>query len=126
MTFRRIAGSRGVDIAYDCVGGPLFEPCLKTLGAGGRQVDITSVGDRRVSFDLLDFYHRRLSLFGVDTRACDTPASAAILDKLTPGFQSGALKPLPIAERFHLDKARDAYTKVNQGKVHGKAVFVFQ
>ncbi len=123
---QRITGSRVVNIAYDCVGGPLFEPCLKPLRRGGRQVNITSVGDRRVSFDLLDFYHRRLSLFGVDTRAYDTRASAAILDKLTPGFQSGALKSIPITERLHLDDARDAYTRVNQGEVRGKAVFIFE
>ena len=39
---------KGVDVVYDCVGGPLFETCLKTLGQLGRQINITSVGDRRV------------------------------------------------------------------------------
>jgi NADPH:quinone reductase-like Zn-dependent oxidoreductase len=116
---------KGVNVAFDCVGGPLFEPCLRTLGQRGRQINITSVGDRRVCFDLLDFYHRRLSLFGVDSRAYDTEACAVILEQLTAGFESGALKPIPIAKRFTLDEAQQAYAQVNDGTLHGKAVFVF-
>jgi NADPH:quinone reductase len=29
---------KGVDLALDCVGGPMFEPCLKSLRLDGRQV----------------------------------------------------------------------------------------
>jgi NADPH:quinone reductase len=116
---------KGVNVVFDCVGGPLFEPCLKTLGQLGRQVNITSVRDRRVSFDLLDFYHHRLTLLGVDSRAYDTEASAAILERLTPGFESGALKPVPIAKRFSLSDAVQAFTQVNEGTLRGKAVFTF-
>lgn len=68
---RQITNGSGVDIAFDCVGGELFEPVLSSLSSLrqlGRHVVITSVGTRRVSFDLLKFYHRRLSLFGVDSR----------------------------------------------------------
>jgi NADPH:quinone reductase-like Zn-dependent oxidoreductase len=119
----RFSEGKGVSVAFDCVGGPLFEPCLRTLGQLGRQVNITSAGDRRVSFDLLDFYHRRLSLFGVDSRAYGTVASAAILEQLTPGFESGALKPVPVTRRFRLDEAQQAFTQVNEGTIRGKAVF---
>jgi NADPH:quinone reductase len=121
----RFSDGKGVNVAFDCVGGPLFEPCLKTLGQLGRQLNITSVGDRRVCFDLLDFYHHRLGLFGVDSRAYDTEACAAILERLTPGFESAALKPIPIAKRFSLNEAVLAYTQVNEGALHGKGVFIF-
>ena len=121
----RFSEGKGVNVVFDCVGGPLFEPCLKTLGQLGRQLDITSAGDRRVCFDLLDFYHRRLSLFGVDSRAYDTEACAAILERLTPGFESAALKPIAIAKRFTLDEAVQAYKQVNDGALRGKAVFTF-
>jgi NADPH:quinone reductase len=120
----RFSEDEGVNVVFDCVGGPLFEPSLKTLGQLGRQLNITSVGDRRVCFDLLDFYHRRLSLFGVDSRPYDTEACAAILERLTPGFESGALKPVPIAKRFNLNEAVQAYTQVNDGALRGKAVFI--
>ena len=122
---RQVTGGNGANVAFDSVGGPLFEPCLRTLGQLGRQVNITSVGDRRVSFDLLDFYHRRLSLFGVDSRSYDTVACAAILQQLAPGFESRALKPLPIVRRFTLNDALQAFTQVDDGSVCGKAVFVF-
>ncbi len=58
---------RGADIALDAVGGPTFETVLKSLRQGGRQIAITSTGNRRVEFDLVDFYHRQLRLIGVDT-----------------------------------------------------------
>lgn len=122
---RRLTGGEGVNVVFDSVGGPLFEPCLRTLAQLGRQLNITSTGDRRVSFDLLDFYHRRLSLFGVDSRAYDTVASAAILEKLRPGFESSALKPTPIVKRFSLGEAARAFTAVNDGSLRGKAVFTF-
>jgi NADPH:quinone reductase len=121
----RFTEGRGVNVVYDCVGGPLFEPCLRTLSHLGRQVNITSAGDRRVCFDLVDFYHRRLGLFGVDSRAYDTEASAAILEQVAPGFESGALKPIPVVRRFRLEQAVEAFTQVNNGSIHGKAVFSF-
>lgn len=121
----RITAGQGVNVAFDCVGGPLFEPSLKTLAHLGRQLNITSAGDRRVSFDLVDFYHRRLTLSGVDSRAYDTEACAAMLERLAPGFASGALKATPVARRFRLSEARQAFQQVNEGAIRGKAVFAF-
>jgi len=114
---------KGANIAFDCVGGPLFEPSLRSLGQLGRQINIVSVGTRQVSFDLTDFYHRQLSLYGVDTRAYDTVASAEILRQLTPGFESGALRPAPVVSRYPLDRAVDAYREVDSG-AKGKVVLV--
>lgn len=122
---RQLTGGKGANVAFDCVGGPLFEPSLRTLGRLGRQVNITSVDERRVSFDLLDFYHRRLSLFGVDSRSYDAVACAAILEQLTPGFELRALKPIQIVKRLTLNDAAQAFTRVNDGTLHGKAVFTF-
>jgi len=66
---RQITNETGVDVVFDCVGGELFEPVLSTLRQLGRHIAITSVGMRRVSFDLLDFYHRRLTR---EPRACQS------------------------------------------------------
>ncbi len=116
-------GSAGANVAMDCVGGELFEVCLSTLGQLGRQVVLTSEGSRRVSFDLLDFYHRRLSLRGIDTRALDTVNCAEILDKLRAGFESGELRARPISKTYRLEEAREAYGKVTDGSAGGKVVF---
>lgn len=115
----------GVDVVLDAVGGPLFETVLNTLGPDGRQVNIVSLGTSRVSFDLTGFYHRRLSLYGLDTMALDTIASGELLDELAPLFDQGKLTPPPIAKTVSLDQAIEAYKDVDSGKVNGKLVIVF-
>src|SRR5208282_3439793 len=112
----------GANLTFDCVGGPLFEKCLNSLGQLGRQINITSVGDRRVTFDLPDFYHRQLTLHGVDSRSLDTTKCASILNLLAPAFDSGILTPPQIAFTSKLANAVDAYQKVDNGSAHGKVV----
>ena len=112
----------GVDVVYDCVGGELLEPVLSSLRQLGRHVAITSVGPRRVSFDLLDFYHRRLTLYGVDSRALTVTDCAKLLASISPQFQSGRLKPSTISRRGGLAEAYDLYSFVDKGGT-GKVVF---
>jgi len=120
---REFTGGAGADVAMDCVGGEVFEICLSTLGQLGRQIVMTSVGPRRASFDLLDFYHRRLLLRGIDSRALDTVACAVMLDKLRTSFESGDLRTPRIAKTYRLEEAREAYGKVIDGSAGGKIVF---
>lgn len=120
----RATGGRGAHVVFDTVGGPMFEPALKALGHRGRQVEITSAGDRRVSFDLLDFYHNESQLFGVDTRKRDATASAALLEALTPFFEHGAFQPPLIDRTIPLAKGRSAYEQVARGEVRGRVVLV--
>lgn len=118
-----ITKGQGVNVTFDCVGGELFEPVLSTLRQLGRHVAITSLGPTRVSFDLPNFYHRRLTLFGVDSVAHTVTDGARILSSLTPLFEAGLLKPSPVAKRGSLDDALQLYSHVAAGKA-GKAVFV--
>jgi NADPH:quinone reductase-like Zn-dependent oxidoreductase len=122
---QRLTGGRGVDLVFDTVGGPMFEPCLKTLRRGGRQVEISSSGDRRVSFDLIDFYHQELTLHGVDSLKWDLEESADILDQLKPGFDSGCLAP-PVTQAYSLAKAKDAYEAIVSGKAASKLIITPQ
>src|SRR5271157_473306 len=116
---------KGVDVVFDCVGGTLFEVGLKFLGLNGRQVNITSVGTTRVSFDLLDFYRRQLTLFGVNTSLFDTVASGDILDGLRSAFEQGKLTPPDIARTCSLDEAVEAYAQIDKGVAGGKIVITF-
>jgi len=122
---RQFTQKRGVNVAFDCVGGPLFEVSLNTLAPGGRQVNIVSVGERRVSFDLVDFFIRRLSLFGLSTLSFDSVASADILDKLRPAFEQGKLTAPDIARTCSIDEAVEAYREGAAGAARGKIVIVF-
>ncbi len=117
-----LTAGHGIDVAFDCVGGELFEPVLSTLGHGGRQIAMTSVGTRRVSFDLLDFYHRRLSLYGVDSRAFSVVDCARMLDGMRPMFESGSLKGPSIGKTGPLESFLELYSHVDSGG-SGKAVF---
>ncbi len=56
---------------------------------------------RRVSFDLLDFYRRRLTFYGVDTRALNTVSSAGILEQLLDGFEAAPFASANEARAVH-------------------------
>jgi NADPH2:quinone reductase len=118
---RQITNGIGVDVAFDCVGGELFEPVLSSLRQLGRHIAITSVGTRRVSFDLLNFYHRSLSLFGADSRPLTVTDSSKLLAAITPEFEAGRLKPSRISRRGTLADVCELYAFVDSGG-SGKAV----
>jgi len=116
-----ITAGRGADVAFDTVGGPLFEPCLACLGQMGKQVAIASTGERRVGLDLIDFYRRRLTLMGVDTRHSDAAACAAFLEAMRPGFEDNSLSAPTIVRTAPLSGAAGAYADVERG-ADGKVV----
>jgi len=110
-------GGRGVDIVVDTVGGPMFEPGLNCLGMHGRQTAITSTGGSRVSFDLIEFYHKGARLIGVDSLKVSMREAGAILDELARGFEEGALTP-PRVEIHRLRDAIAAYEAAERGGKH--------
>jgi len=115
----------GVEVVFDTVGGPLFEPALRSLKFGGRQVAISSAGAPRVSFNLMDFYHNFSRLFGVDSYGLTPRQVGEILDALSTGFETGALKPPPI-EVVPFEKAVDAYERMAAGQAQAKQVLSFE
>jgi len=119
-----LTAGKGVDAVFDTVGGPMFEPALRSLRFGGRQVAITSTGDPRVSFNLIDFYHNYSRLLGVDSNGLTPRQVAEIADELSRGFETGALKPPPI-EIVPFEKAVEAYTRLAAGQAKTKLVLSF-
>ena len=87
----------------------MFDPSRKSLARRVRQTEITSDGDPRVSFDLLDLSHNESRLFGVDTSQRDAVASAALLEAFTPVFEQGAFKAPMIDRIIPLLDGRAAY-----------------
>jgi len=120
---KALTNGKGADLVFDAVGGPMFEPCLKSLRVGGRQVAITSIGNGRVEFSLVDFYHNFQRLLSVDTVKLTGPAIANIMDKLRAGFEDGYLRTSPV-QKWSLDQAIDAYAAVERGANSKKHVLL--
>jgi NADPH2:quinone reductase len=120
-----LTAGKGVDAVLDAVGGPMFEPALRSLRYGGRQVAITSTGDPRVSFNLIEFYHNLSRLIGIDSNGLTPREVGEIADELRTGFDAGALTPPPI-EIVPFDKAVDAYGRVAAGQAKAKQVLSFE
>ena len=104
----------GVDIALDAVGGDLFEPMLKSLRPGGRQISIARGSRPRVELNLRDFFHNRTTLHGVDTSGLSGERVVEILQALRSGFEQGALSALETWEA-PLARAVDSYQAVVRG-----------
>ena len=120
---RALTDGKGADLVLDAVGGPMFEPSLKSLCTGGRQIAITSTKDRRVSFDLVDFYHNLSRLIGVDTMKLMGPEIAKLMDGLRAGFQEGYLQA-PAITTWSLERAVEAYEAVEKGDPPAKHVLI--
>lgn len=114
-TLRSANGGRGADVVFNAAGGRMFDVGVRLLAHRGRQVEITAPAGRRVSLDLVDFYHNESQLFGVDTLKRDLTAAARILEKLKPGFEDGSYHPPVIAKTMALSDARQAYELVVRG-----------
>jgi len=120
-----LTSGRGVDAVLNTVGGPTFEPALRSLSYGGRQVAISSAENPHVSFNLIDFYHNFSRLLGVDSFGLTLEQVAEIVGRLQPGFETGALKPPPI-EIVQFEKAVEAYSSVAAGQAKAKQVLSFE
>jgi len=114
---------KGVDVVFDVVGGGMFEPCLRSLALRGRHVAIASNPDPRVSFNLVDFYHRESRLFGVDSVKLSFQESSEILRGLTPGIEDGTFPPPQIKSHNFFDSI-EAYWLVGEGKAKEKQILV--
>jgi NADPH:quinone reductase len=122
---KSLTGGTGADLVLDCVGGAMFEPALNSMRRGGRQIAISSVGERRVELDLVDFYHEQRRLIGVDTVKLTAAEIARIMDQLREGFDAGHLKPSPTTT-WPLSKAVEAYSAVKHGGSATKQVLLIQ
>jgi NADPH:quinone reductase-like Zn-dependent oxidoreductase len=119
-----LTNGKGVDAILDTVGGAMFEPALRSMRIGGRQVAIASPGNRRVNFDLVDFYHNLSRLIGVDSMKFTAREVAAIADELRPGFEAGALKA-PSLQLVPFENAIEAYERLAGRQARAKQVLTF-
>ncbi len=118
-----LTAGKGADVVLDTVGGPMFEPALRSLRFGGRQVAISS-SDPRVSFSLSDFYHNNSRLLGVDSYGLTSRKIEEIENELLSGFAAGVFAPPPV-EIVPFEDAVNAYSRVAAGQAKSKQVLSF-
>jgi NADPH:quinone reductase len=120
---RSMTDGKGADLVLDTVGGPMFEVSLKSLRVGGRQIAIASTKERKVTFDLIDFYHNESRLIGLDTMKFTGPEIAGLMTQLRAGFENGNLQP-PAVTEWPFARAIEAYELVAKGGAEAKQILV--
>jgi NADPH:quinone reductase len=116
---KELTAGQGANVVYDAVGGVTTEAALASLARRGRLVVINAVGRRTAEIDLIDPYRNETRIFGVNSLSLDVAESSARLKKLTPYFESGQFRPLPVASRYRLDDGMDAYLDV-ENQIRGR------
>lgn len=114
-------GGRGADVVINTAGGETFSVGVEAAARGGRVLAISS-NPPQVSFDLVQFYRKELSLLGVDSLKVEAAQMGPILDRLNAGFARGALR-VPQPTSVALSDAAQAYQRVAEGG-HEKFVLI--
>jgi NADPH:quinone reductase len=120
-----LTAGKGVDVVFDTVGGQMFEPALRSLRSAGPRVAISSKGESRVSFNLVDFYHNFSRLLDVDSYGLTAQQVGESAAELHRGFEIGVLRP-PAIEIVPFKKAVDAYSRMTAGVAKAKQVLDFR
>jgi NADPH:quinone reductase len=118
---KRLTAGKGAGVVFDAVGGVTTQAALASLARRGRLVVISAVGTRTVEIDLVDLYRNETRILGCSSGSLDVVESGSRLSLLTPYFESGQFRPLPIADRYSLDNGMDAYLAVEK-QIRGRVV----
>jgi NADPH:quinone reductase len=115
---------KGIDVVYDCVGGPHAEPAIRSMAWNGRFAVIGfAAGDiPRIPLNLLLL--KSASLVGVFWGASmqqEPAVNAANMRQIVSWVAEGKLKP-HVHKVFPLDKAADAIRELDSRASTGKVV----
>lgn len=108
-----ITGGRGVDLAYEHVGGELFQKALESLRPDGRLVTCGAHAKEIVDFDIIPFFRAQHTIIGSFVYQREE------LEKVLEFASRGLLKPL-IHDTFDLDQTREAFQQLESRDAFGK------
>ncbi len=111
----KLTGRRGVDVAFEHVGPPLFGEALKSLAPGGRLVTCGATAAPKAELDLRYVFFKELKIMGAKV------GTLAELKELIRLFADGRLKPV-IDRTFPLNEARQAHEYLAARRQFGKVV----
>jgi NADPH:quinone reductase-like Zn-dependent oxidoreductase len=111
----RVTDGQGVDLAYEHVGGELFQKALDSLAKDGRLVICGAHAGEVVPFDIIPFFRAQKQIVGSFT--FDRVEVERVLDLAA----SGLITPL-VHEVFTLEQAREATEMLERREHFGKIV----
>lgn len=121
---RRLAGGRGVDVAFEALGYPAtFTQATKMLADGGRMVAVgIGAGTAAAEVEITPLVRRGqqiLGSFGARTRQ-DLPAVVELA--ASGGFELESA----VTRRYDLDDVQDAFEALMRGEISGRAIVLMR
>ena len=111
----RLTDDQGADLAYEHVGGDLFQKALDSLGKDGRLVICGGHAGEVVPFDIIPFFRSQKQIIGSFVYNRDEVERCMVL------AQQGAITPL-VHKVFPLAEAREAMAMMERREHFGKIV----
>ena len=119
------AGTGGVDVILDMVGGDYTSRNLKCLNTDGRLVQIAFLKGSKIEVDMLPVMVKRLTVTGSTLRPRDVAfkgrLAAALRDRVWPLLAAKTVSPR-IDKLFPLAQASEAHRHLESGGHVGKIV----
>ena len=113
----RITNDRGADLAYEHVGGELFQNALDSLGKDGRLVTCGAHSGEVVPFDIIPFFRTQKSIIGSFVYTREEVATVLEL------AERGKIVPL-VHKTFPLSEAAEAMQTMERREHFGKLVLI--
>lgn len=121
---RKASGGNGVDVVYDCVGGPYAEPAVRALAWGGRFLVIGFAAGNIPAIPLNLLLLKSCDLRGVFWGAWvkrDPSKHRANMGRLLDAIAAGKIKP-HVGEVLPLERIGEGVRLLDQRKATGKVV----
>lgn len=123
LRLAEIAGSNGIRVVFDAVGGPAFEPLTAAMSPGGILIEYGGLSPAPTPFPLGNVLSKSLTLRGylVHEIICDPARLARAKAFILDGLSDGSLKPI-IARTFRFDEIVEAHRFLESNNQFGKIV----
>ena len=116
---------RGVNLAIDCLGGPMTGECLPYMDFDGRWIMIATLAGDIGHIDMRAMYARGTRLIGTTLRRRTSEAKAKLLSDMVeliwPKIEDGTIRPT-VFKVFPIEEAEAAHQLMYSGKSAGKII----
>ncbi len=124
-----LEAGHGVNLAIDCLGGPMTGECLPYMDFDGRWIMIATLAGDIGHIDMRAMYARGTRLIGTTLRRRTSEAKAKLLadmvELIWPKIEDGSIRPT-IFKVYPIQEAEAAHQLMYSGKSAGKIVLTVE